>query len=83
MVYKFEGSTDVQVALELTTGDASSCHVGGMLVLNGERLGDFMEERWLALGGAAVGRAAMGRSGQVPPWVQSVVCGYYLHIETC
>ncbi|XP_034363723.1 cytosolic endo-beta-N-acetylglucosaminidase isoform X2 [Arvicanthis niloticus] len=34
MVYKFEGSTDVQVALELTTGDASSCHVGGMLVLN-------------------------------------------------
>ena len=53
------------------------------MVLNGERLGDFMEERWLALGGAAVGRAAMGRSGQVPPWVQSVVCGYYLHIETC
>lgn len=45
MVYKFEGSTDVQVALELTTGDASSCHVGGMLVLNGERLGDFMEGR--------------------------------------
>lgn len=34
MVYKFEGSTDVQVALELTTGDASSCHVGGVLVLN-------------------------------------------------
>ncbi|KAL6038025.1 hypothetical protein STEG23_019366 [Scotinomys teguina] len=26
MVYKFENSTDVQVALELTTGDASSCH---------------------------------------------------------
>lgn len=36
MVYKFEGSTDVQVALELTTGDASSCHVGGVLVLNAE-----------------------------------------------
>lgn len=46
MVYKFEGSTDVQVALELTTGDASSCHVGGISVLNGERLGNFMERRW-------------------------------------
>lgn len=46
MVYKFEGSTDVQVALELTTGDASSCHVGGVLVLNGERLGNFVEGRW-------------------------------------
>lgn len=46
MVYKFEGSTDVQVALELTTGDASSCHVGGMLVLNGERLGGFLEGSW-------------------------------------
>lgn len=43
MVYKFEGSTGVQVALEVTTGDASSCHVGGMLVLNGEKPGDFME----------------------------------------
>lgn len=49
MVYKFEGSTDVQVALELTTGDASSCHVSGMLVLNGERLGDFIEGRWRRL----------------------------------
>lgn len=88
MVYKFEGSTDVQVALELTTGDASSCHVGGMLVLNGERLGDFMVEKALALDGAAVGVAAVGvaavgGSGQLPPWVQCVVCGYYLHIETC
>lgn len=55
MVYKFEGSTDVQVALELTTGDASSCHVGGMLVLNGEKLSNFVEEKALALGWASVG----------------------------
>ncbi|XP_012968918.2 cytosolic endo-beta-N-acetylglucosaminidase isoform X2 [Mesocricetus auratus] len=34
MVYKFEGPTDVQVALELTTGDAGSCHVGSVSVLN-------------------------------------------------
>ncbi|CAH6776499.1 cytosolic endo-beta-N-acetylglucosaminidase isoform X2 [Phodopus roborovskii] len=34
MVYKFEVSTDVQVALELTTGDASSCHVGSVSVLH-------------------------------------------------
>ncbi|XP_003786609.1 cytosolic endo-beta-N-acetylglucosaminidase [Otolemur garnettii] len=34
MVYKLEGPTDVRVALELTTGDASSCHVSGISVLN-------------------------------------------------
>uniref|UniRef100_A0A2K5XCD4 mannosyl-glycoprotein endo-beta-N-acetylglucosaminidase n=1 Tax=Mandrillus leucophaeus TaxID=9568 RepID=A0A2K5XCD4_MANLE len=36
MVYKLEGPTDVTVALELTTGDASSCHIGGISVLNAE-----------------------------------------------
>lgn len=36
MVYKLEGPADVQVSLELTTGDASSCHVGGITVLNAE-----------------------------------------------
>ncbi|XP_007645419.1 cytosolic endo-beta-N-acetylglucosaminidase isoform X2 [Cricetulus griseus] len=36
MVYKFEGSMDVQVALELTTGEAGSCHVGSVSVLNAE-----------------------------------------------
>lgn len=67
MVYKFEGSTDVQVALELTTGDASSCHVGGMLVLNGERLNNFLEVEkaqalgWTSVGGAVVGGTAVGR----------------------
>ncbi|XP_008847885.1 cytosolic endo-beta-N-acetylglucosaminidase isoform X2 [Nannospalax galili] len=34
MVYRLEGSVAVQVSLELTTGDASSCHVGGISVLN-------------------------------------------------
>ncbi|KAL1780362.1 cytosolic endo-beta-N-acetylglucosaminidase isoform X1 [Sigmodon hispidus] len=34
LVYKFEGPTDIQVALELTTGDGNSCHVGGVSVLN-------------------------------------------------
>ncbi|XP_006145755.1 cytosolic endo-beta-N-acetylglucosaminidase isoform X2 [Tupaia chinensis] len=34
MVYKFEGPTDVGVGLELTTGDAGSCHVGGISVLS-------------------------------------------------
>nr|XP_054391800.1 cytosolic endo-beta-N-acetylglucosaminidase isoform X2 [Pongo abelii] len=34
MVYKLEGPTDVTVALELTTGDAGSCHIGGISVLN-------------------------------------------------
>lgn len=39
MVYKLEGPTDVTVALELTTGDASSCHIGGISVLNGKAVG--------------------------------------------
>ncbi|XP_037665059.1 cytosolic endo-beta-N-acetylglucosaminidase isoform X2 [Choloepus didactylus] len=34
MVYKLEGPTGVTVALELTTGDASSCHIGGISALN-------------------------------------------------
>ncbi|KFO35674.1 Cytosolic endo-beta-N-acetylglucosaminidase, partial [Fukomys damarensis] len=34
LVYKLEGSTDVTVALELTTGDADSCHVGSISVMN-------------------------------------------------
>ncbi|XP_023555077.1 cytosolic endo-beta-N-acetylglucosaminidase isoform X2 [Octodon degus] len=36
LVYKLEGSTDVMVALELTTGDSGSCHVGSISVLNAE-----------------------------------------------
>ncbi|XP_069339041.1 cytosolic endo-beta-N-acetylglucosaminidase isoform X2 [Eulemur rufifrons] len=36
MVYRLEGPTDIGVALELTTGDASSCHIGGISVLNAE-----------------------------------------------
>ncbi|XP_006145757.1 cytosolic endo-beta-N-acetylglucosaminidase isoform X4 [Tupaia chinensis] len=36
MVYKFEGPTDVGVGLELTTGDAGSCHVGGISVLSAD-----------------------------------------------
>lgn len=36
MVYKLEGPSAVGVALELTTGDAGSCHVGGISVLSGE-----------------------------------------------
>nr|XP_060501184.1 cytosolic endo-beta-N-acetylglucosaminidase isoform X2 [Panthera onca] len=40
MVYKLEGPSDVGVALELTTGDAGSCHVGGISTLSGPgRLG--------------------------------------------
>ncbi|XP_058140814.1 cytosolic endo-beta-N-acetylglucosaminidase isoform X2 [Dasypus novemcinctus] len=34
LVYKLEGPTTVRVALELTTGDASNCHIGGISVLN-------------------------------------------------
>ncbi|XP_036853109.2 cytosolic endo-beta-N-acetylglucosaminidase isoform X2 [Manis javanica] len=34
MVYKLEGPSDVRVALELTTGDADSCHIGGISALN-------------------------------------------------
>lgn len=34
LVYKLEGPSAVEVALELTTGDAGSCHVGGLWVLN-------------------------------------------------
>ncbi|KAM5216780.1 cytosolic endo-beta-N-acetylglucosaminidase isoform 2-T2 [Hipposideros larvatus] len=34
MVYKLEGPSNVSVALELTTGDAGSCHIGGIRVLN-------------------------------------------------
>ncbi|XP_013002578.1 cytosolic endo-beta-N-acetylglucosaminidase isoform X1 [Cavia porcellus] len=36
LVYKLEGPTDVMVALELTTGDASSCHIGSISSLNAE-----------------------------------------------
>ncbi|XP_020013683.2 cytosolic endo-beta-N-acetylglucosaminidase isoform X1 [Castor canadensis] len=36
LVYKFEGTTNVRVALELTTEDASSCHIGSISVLNAE-----------------------------------------------
>ncbi|XP_008046496.1 cytosolic endo-beta-N-acetylglucosaminidase [Carlito syrichta] len=36
LVYKLEGPTDVRVALELTTEDAGSCHIGGISVLNAE-----------------------------------------------
>lgn len=39
LVYKLEGSSNVRVALELTTGDAGSCHVGGISALNGEGTG--------------------------------------------
>lgn len=39
MVYKLEGPSDVGVALELTTGDAGSCHVGGISTLSGEGVG--------------------------------------------
>lgn len=35
LVYKLEGPSAVGVALELTTGDAGSCHVGGISVLSG------------------------------------------------
>uniref|UniRef100_A0A452UER6 Endo-beta-N-acetylglucosaminidase n=1 Tax=Ursus maritimus TaxID=29073 RepID=A0A452UER6_URSMA len=34
LVYKLEGPSDVEVALELTTGDVGSCHVGGIWTLN-------------------------------------------------
>lgn len=36
LVYKLEGPSAVGVALELTTGDAGSCHVGGISALSGE-----------------------------------------------
>lgn len=36
LVYKLEGASNVGVALELTTGDAGSCHVGSISTLNGE-----------------------------------------------
>ncbi|XP_072795842.1 cytosolic endo-beta-N-acetylglucosaminidase isoform X7 [Vicugna pacos] len=36
LVYKLEGPSAVGVALELTTGDAGSCHVGGIMMLNAE-----------------------------------------------
>lgn len=36
LVYKLEGPSNVEVALELTTGDVGSCHVGGVSALNGE-----------------------------------------------
>ncbi|XP_036268112.1 cytosolic endo-beta-N-acetylglucosaminidase isoform X1 [Pipistrellus kuhlii] len=36
LVYKLEGPAKVRVALELTTGDADSCHVGGISALNAE-----------------------------------------------
>uniref|UniRef100_A0A8C9JFA1 Endo-beta-N-acetylglucosaminidase n=1 Tax=Panthera tigris altaica TaxID=74533 RepID=A0A8C9JFA1_PANTA len=36
MVYKLEGPSDVGVALELTAGDAGSCHVGGISTLSAE-----------------------------------------------
>ncbi|XP_016047992.2 cytosolic endo-beta-N-acetylglucosaminidase isoform X2 [Erinaceus europaeus] len=34
LVYKLEGNSDVRVALELTMGDAESCHIGGISALN-------------------------------------------------
>ncbi|XP_025323992.1 cytosolic endo-beta-N-acetylglucosaminidase isoform X1 [Canis lupus baileyi] len=34
LVYKLEGASNVGVALELTTGDAGSCHVGSISTLN-------------------------------------------------
>ncbi|XP_006869712.1 PREDICTED: cytosolic endo-beta-N-acetylglucosaminidase [Chrysochloris asiatica] len=34
VVYKLEGTSAVTVALELSTGDAGSCHVGNISVLN-------------------------------------------------
>nr|XP_035940413.1 cytosolic endo-beta-N-acetylglucosaminidase isoform X1 [Halichoerus grypus] len=34
LVYKLEGPSGVEVALELTTGDPDSCHVGGIRTLN-------------------------------------------------
>ncbi|XP_066237532.1 cytosolic endo-beta-N-acetylglucosaminidase isoform X2 [Saccopteryx leptura] len=37
LVYKLEGPSNVTVALELTTGDADSCHVGGISALNETR----------------------------------------------
>ncbi|XP_074199939.1 cytosolic endo-beta-N-acetylglucosaminidase isoform X5 [Camelus bactrianus] len=36
LVYKLEGPSAVGVALELTTGDAGSCHIGGIMMLNAE-----------------------------------------------
>ncbi|XP_059938101.1 cytosolic endo-beta-N-acetylglucosaminidase isoform X1 [Mesoplodon densirostris] len=36
MVYKLEGPSAVGVALELTTGDTGSCHVGGIAAPSGE-----------------------------------------------
>lgn len=36
LVYKLEGPSDVEVALEITTGDVGSCHVGDIWTLNGE-----------------------------------------------
>lgn len=36
LVYKLEGPLAVGVALELTTADAGSCHVGGISALSGE-----------------------------------------------
>lgn len=36
LVYKLEGTSKVGVALELTTGDAGSCHIGGISALNGK-----------------------------------------------
>lgn len=68
MVYKFEGSMDVQVALELTTGEAGSCHVGSVSVLNGERLGDFMERRWSCCRWGFCGRGFCGRGSSHLGW---------------
>lgn len=39
LVYKLEGPSDVGVALEVTAGDAGSCHIGSISVLDGELLG--------------------------------------------
>ncbi|XP_059527383.1 cytosolic endo-beta-N-acetylglucosaminidase isoform X1 [Myotis daubentonii] len=36
LVYKLEGTSEVRVALELTTGDAGSCSIGGISALNAE-----------------------------------------------
>lgn len=55
LVYKLEGPSAVEVALELTTGDAGSCHVGGLWTLDGER------RRALASCGPSVSGDALGK----------------------
>ncbi|XP_077022263.1 cytosolic endo-beta-N-acetylglucosaminidase isoform X2 [Tamandua tetradactyla] len=70
MVYKLEGPTAVRVALELTTGDASSCHIGGISVLNAETSTKY-SPRPLRVPPAKLARWA-GRCGQTLSggWIQ-------------